>query len=231
MNDSDGAMSLPADNYDLRSEWGRASTDRRHSFFTGYFLTMPLGFRINSTINASSGSPFNITTGADDNGDLTINDRPAGINRNSDLPTHVYLQLPDRLICPLGTSPSGSIGEVCNPGCSPLTQLRDFLMRNYPDGVKAVGPGSFNVNMFVSKTFGIGKRNRKAGQVRQGHSGGGQTGGESTRFDLTFNIGITNLFNHVNFGQYGGALGSAYFGRSNSSGPARQLDFNLRFNF
>jgi hypothetical protein len=99
---------------------GAASTDRRHSFFTGFFLTMPFCFRINSTINVSSGSPFNITTGADDNGDLTINDQPAGINRNSGLPAHFYSQLPDRLICP-------PIGGACNPGGS-LTQLRDFLV-------------------------------------------------------------------------------------------------------
>jgi hypothetical protein len=56
-------MSVPADNYDPGSELGRASTDRRHSFFIGFFLTLHLGFRVNSTINASSRTPFNTTTG------------------------------------------------------------------------------------------------------------------------------------------------------------------------
>jgi len=228
-NNSDGVMSLPADNYELRSEWGRASADRRHSFQTGFFLTLPLGFRVNSTISASSGTPFNITTGQDDNGDLTINDRPAGINRNSDLPASFYSRLPDRLICLPGTTPSGAAGRVCNPGGGPLIQLQDFLAQNYPNGVKAVGPGSFNVNMFVSKTLGFGKRKDQTARVRQSGSGAG--GGESARFNVTFTAGITNLFNRVNYGQSGGALGSAYFGAPSGSGPARQMDFNLRFNF
>ena len=229
--DADGAGGLPANNYDLRSEWGRASTDRRHSFNMGFFVTLPLGFSANSIINASSGAPFNITTGADDNGDLTINDRPAGIRRNSDLPASLYGRLPDRLICPPGTTPSGASGGVCDPGGAPLIQLRDFLARNYPEGVKAIGSGSFNVNLYISKTFGLGKRNGKGGQAGQVSPGGGQSGGESARFHLTFAAGITNLFNRVNFGQYGGALGSAYFGRSSSSGPARQMDFNVKLSF
>jgi hypothetical protein len=234
-NDSDGATSLPADNYDLRSEWGRASSDRRHSFFTGFFFTLPFGFRVNSTINASSGTPFNITTGQDDNGDLTINDRPAGARRNAGLPARLYSRLPERLICPPGTTPSGGAGGVCNPGGGPLIQLRDFLAQNYPNGVKAIGPGSFNVNMFVSKTFGFGKRKAQTAQGGQGGSGAGAQrsagSGESPRLSVTFTAGINNLFNRVNYGQFGGVLGSAYFGVPSSSAPARQMDFNLRLNF
>lgn len=229
--DADGAGGLPANNYDMRSEWGRTSSDRRHSFFTGLFVTLPLGLSVNSMIQASSGTPFNITTGADDNGDFTINDRPAGINRNADLPASLYSRLPDRLICPPGATPSGASGGVCNPGGAPLIQLRDYLAQNHPEGVSAIGPGSFTVNLFVSKSFGVGKRNRKTVQAGQGASGGGRSGGESSRFQVSFTAGINNLFNHVNYGQYGGALGSAYFGRSNSSGPARELDFNVRLNF
>jgi carboxypeptidase family protein len=229
-NDADGAGGLPADNYGLRSEWGRASTDRRHSFFIGLYLTLPFGFSLNSMIGASSGTPFNITTGNDDNGDFTINDRPAGIGRNSDLPASLYARLPDRLICPPGATSLGAASGFCDPGGAPPVQLRDFLAQNYPEGVKAVGPGSFNVNLFVNKTFGFGRRNRKTEQAGQGGSGG-KNGGESPRFNLAFTAGITNLFNRVNLGQYGGVLGSVYFGRSNSSGPARRLDFNVRVNF
>jgi hypothetical protein len=113
--------------------------------------------------------------------------------------------------------------------------LRDFLAQNYPDGVKAVGPGSFNVNTFVSRTFGFGKRNGQTVQVGQGGSGAGGRrgagGGDAARLNLTFTAGCSNLFNRVNFGQYGGALGSAYFRLPSSAGPARQIDFNLRFSF
>ena len=61
--------------------------------------------------------------------------------------------------------------------------------------------------------------------------GGGGGGAESARYNVTFNVQITNLFNRVNFGPYGGVLGSPYFSKSNSSGGARQFEFAVRFGF
>lgn len=61
--------------------------------------------------------------------------------------------------------------------------------------------------------------------------GGPGGGGEGSRYNVTFTIGVTNLLNRVNFGQYSGTLGSAFFGLPSSSGPARQIDFNVRFGF
>ena len=41
------------------------------------------GFKVSTMANASSGQPYNVTTGFDDNGDTVSNDRPAGVGRNS----------------------------------------------------------------------------------------------------------------------------------------------------
>jgi hypothetical protein len=41
------------------------------------------GFSISAIVNATSALPYNITTGFDNNGDTVINDRPAGVGRNS----------------------------------------------------------------------------------------------------------------------------------------------------
>jgi hypothetical protein len=41
------------------------------------------GFGISAVVQATSSLPYNITTGFDDNDDTVINDRPAGIGRNS----------------------------------------------------------------------------------------------------------------------------------------------------
>jgi len=38
---------------------------------------------VGALIQAASGSPFDITTGRDDNGDAVFNDRPAGVGRNT----------------------------------------------------------------------------------------------------------------------------------------------------
>ncbi len=218
-SDSDGPMSLPTNNYDLRSEWGPALTDRRHAAFVGGSITLPKGFRLAPFITASSGSPFNITTGSDDNGDTEINDRPAGISRNSGLSLSQYSLLP--------------------------TSLQQYLTTYYPNGVNAVGPGSFNVNLNLSKTFSFGTREGGAAPAMSGGPGGmgggprggmgggmfGGGGSESGRFNLQLSPQVTNLLNHVNYGQYSGVLSSPYFGKSNSAGGARQLEVGLRFSF
>jgi len=80
--DSDGPFSTPSDNYNLKSDWGR-QTQPLHQFnatvnskfFYGVFLT--------GTMTTNSGSPYNITTGSDDNFDTNFNDRPPGVHRNS----------------------------------------------------------------------------------------------------------------------------------------------------
>ncbi|MCH8268754.1 MAG: carboxypeptidase regulatory-like domain-containing protein [Acidobacteria bacterium] len=82
-SDTDGAFSLPANNHDLRADWGRSSQDRRHSVFTGFTLQLPWNLSANTRLRANSGRPFNITTGFDDNNDTVTNDRPAGVKRNS----------------------------------------------------------------------------------------------------------------------------------------------------
>lgn len=62
-----------------------------------------------------------------------------------------------------------------------------------------------------------------------GPFGGG--GNESARFNVTFQVQVSNVFNRVNFNNYSGTLGSSFFGIPNGAGNARQLNFDVRFNF
>jgi Carboxypeptidase regulatory-like domain len=82
-SDTDGTLSSPADNYNLRAERGPAPNDMRH-YFSG-FLSRRLfgGISLGMNFSYSSALPYNITTGFDDNGDTVSNDRPAGVGRNS----------------------------------------------------------------------------------------------------------------------------------------------------
>jgi hypothetical protein len=82
-NDSDGFWSTPSDNYNLRSDWGRTGTPVHQingtvnaRLFMGVFLT--------GTVNFNSGNRYTVTTGVDDNKDSNINDRPEGVERNSE---------------------------------------------------------------------------------------------------------------------------------------------------
>jgi hypothetical protein len=83
VDDTSGMFSHPANNYDLRPEYGRADYDRRHRFnFIGIYH-MPWDLRAGTIVSWNSGMPYNITTGFDDNGNTVPNDRPLGIGRNT----------------------------------------------------------------------------------------------------------------------------------------------------
>jgi hypothetical protein len=82
-SDTDGAFDLPSNNYDLRADWGRSGSVQRHRFEIDFNSRLPLDVYLTTSISANSGSPYNITTGRDDNNDSHINDRPAGLARNS----------------------------------------------------------------------------------------------------------------------------------------------------
>jgi hypothetical protein len=81
--DADGPFSLPANSYDLGNEWGPVAGIPRHSLSA--MLSTPLIRNMRLSLNGGvrSGTPYNITTGRDDNGDTVFNDRPEGFGRNA----------------------------------------------------------------------------------------------------------------------------------------------------
>jgi hypothetical protein len=82
-NEADSAFSLPSNNFDLRADRGPSPGDVRHRFFAMVNYQLPLNLRVGTVFQANSATPYNITTGFDDNGDTVSNDRPVGVGRNS----------------------------------------------------------------------------------------------------------------------------------------------------
>lgn len=82
-DDTAGIYSLPANNYELRPEWGRSDYDRRQRLNLAATYALPWGFSFGGIVKAYSGPPFNITTGTDNNNDTVFNDRPPGVTRNT----------------------------------------------------------------------------------------------------------------------------------------------------
>ena len=74
---------FPANPYDLRGEWGRSDFDRRNRVNLVEFYRLPWGFKTGAIVSFSSGVPFSITTGKDENHDNVVNDRPPGVGRNT----------------------------------------------------------------------------------------------------------------------------------------------------
>jgi hypothetical protein len=244
--DSDGANSFPANQYDLTGEFGRSSFDVRHSFRFGGTINAPWGLRFSPFVIASSGRPFNITTGQDTNGDSLFTERPAFATD---------LSKPGVVVTPYG---------AFDPNPAPGQEL---IPRNFGQG-----PAFFVVNLGVSKTIGFGSRGERAAQSQggggrgggggggaRGGGGGGRGGGAvfgggggfgggagagESRYSLTFSLNAQNLFNNTNEGAPVGNLSSSLFGQSLSGGGGfgfgpggggsagnRRINAQVRFSF
>ena len=144
-SDADGTGSLPANPYDLSTEYGRASGDVRHRFvMTGNFRA-PWGISLNPFVIVQSGRPFNITLGRDINGDTLNTERPA--------------------LAPAGADCSDRVNIRCTPfGDFKLTFAPGDVMipRNFGEG-----PGSTIVNLRVSKTWSFGSEDGGANANQQ----------------------------------------------------------------
>ena len=102
-----GAFSLPASGDDVSREWG--PTLPRHRF-GGQFSTEPVrNLGVSVSVRAQSGSPYNITTGLDDNSDGVFTDRPAGVGRNAAL-TAWQWDIGARLSYAIGFGPQRQTG-------------------------------------------------------------------------------------------------------------------------
>ncbi len=234
---SDGGF--PQYSYDLSDEDGDAGLDRRHFFFLGGSIGLPFGgISLRPFIIAGSGSPFNITSGSDLNGDSITNDRPT------------FGQL----------ASACQLNGIDAPWCNFSGEDADAIIpRNF-----GRGPSLFTVNLSVDKTFGFGKTggdtatddsqgaNRSSGGIpgtgrrgggRRGGGGGGRGGGgggnERSPYNLTLGVRFYNLLNTNNpntpvgninsslFGQSTDTAGS--FGRGGNSGGNRRIEFRTRF--
>lgn len=82
-NNTGGINSRPANNYDLTGEWSRADFDERHRFNLLGTIKAGEWFNLGFNLSLSSGRPYSLTTGRDDNNDNLAIDRPAGVPRNS----------------------------------------------------------------------------------------------------------------------------------------------------
>jgi Carboxypeptidase regulatory-like domain len=82
-NNSSGITYFPAYSYDPSADWGRSDNDRLHKFDMLGSTQFSKFFTLGVALSLYSGKPVNITTGSDNNGDGILNDRLAGIGRNT----------------------------------------------------------------------------------------------------------------------------------------------------
>jgi len=83
VDEVDSPFDVPASELDLAAERGPAAFDSRHRLFAMVNSSLVWGLRIGSFFAYESATPFDITTGEDDNGDALFRDRPTGVTRNT----------------------------------------------------------------------------------------------------------------------------------------------------
>jgi hypothetical protein len=198
---------------------------------------------------ASSGTPFNVSSADDLNGDSIFNDRPVLVS----------------------TATCAGLGTVVGTTyCTPLGTFNNAL----PSAGQKVtpinygtGPAHFVLNLRLTKTIGFGpKVKSSAGNQGQGQGGppgggGGRSGGgagggprggplfgggpsmgggaSDRRYTMTFGVSARNALNNVNLANPSGILGSRFFDTPNSlqtggfsTGTAvRRIDLIATFNF
>jgi len=213
--DTSGATSDITTPGDIAADYGRTTFDVKNRIFLAGSVTLPKFIQVSPFFLAQSGTPYNITTGSDNNYDTFFNSRP-------DLVTGV---------APNGTTIKSiaGCGTFAQPGIvggAPVVPI------NY-----CTGPSLYTFNLRVVKTFGFGASTRPSaggpggggpgggpgggghgdhGGGRGGGPGGGFGGGPSTgkRYNLAFGVQAQNLFNNKDLSTPQGVLSSSNFGES-----------------
>ena len=67
---------VPQDSYNPDAEHALSNNDRRHQLVSSVVWALPWGMQVAGLVQARSGLPWNVTTGSDNNGDQSVNDRP-----------------------------------------------------------------------------------------------------------------------------------------------------------
>ena len=224
---------LPSNEFNIYQDWGRAAIPSNRFNLIGT-VGLPYGWTASPTFMANSSTPFNITTGVDNNNDGVTNDRPSlalGANCAAPAP-HIQC------------TPFGNFNLQPALGATPIPI-------NY-----ANGPSRWDADVRFSRTWGWGeKRNVAAatggggggapgggggrggggapgggggGGGRGGGGGGGGFGGgggrggglgavgggNSHRYNVGLTVAVTDIFNHVNLANPDGVLNSPFFGES-----------------
>lgn len=235
-SDTSGANTFPSVPGNISLDYGRATFDIRNRVFMGGTIGLPKGFRASPFLIASSGIPFNITTGADPYQDSQFNVRPV-------------------------FAPCARATYVTKFGCFndgiPGTPFYVPIPVNFADG-----PSRFSLNLRLSKTIGFGPTIENAANAGGGGMGGGTFGrgpggggggrggpgggpglggppSTNKRYALTFSVSARNIFNNVNVATPIGNLGSPLFGDSNAlagrpysdNTSNRRIDLQVLFTF
>ena len=210
-NHADSATQLPANSLDPNAEWGPSSQDIRHRVQATINVPLVFGIRTNINMNAQSARPYSITTGLDGNSDGVVNDRPAGVGRNTERSVGTFnMNLNIRRSFGLGGPRDGQATGGGGRG-----------------GVPTAGGASAGQALFAQGPGGGGRGGQGGGRG----GGGFNDGNFNTRYSMELVVSANNVLNRVNYTGFSGNLLSPFFGRPTGASSARQLQLSMQFRF
>lgn len=214
--DTSGIGYHPTVASNLGVDYGRANFDVHSRFLLLATIQAPWHLTFAPIFYASSGSPFNITTGHDLTGNNFYNARPT-YAANCSEPNTVKTQYGCLDALPIGT------------GADPVGANEPIIPYNL-----GTGPSNYGVNMRVSKVIGFGPKVKEGGGGGfHGHGHGGGLGGRGLsgnsgpmgrfnasvprKYTLTLAAFGTNLMNHENLAAPNGTIGLTPASGNNST--------------
>lgn len=211
--DSSGVTYVPSIAGSPGFDYGRAGFDIHNRFLILGNINAPWQISVAPFLSANSGTPYNITSGADWTGNNQFNARP----------TYAASCSQQNVV----VTPYGCLDS--NPFLSPTGTTEKIIPYNL-----GTGPANVSLNLRVSKVIGFGPRIANTGGGGQGGGprGGGGLGGRGLsgnsggpgrldattphKYNLTFVVFGQNILNHENLGAPNGNLNSPFFGKSQS---------------
>ena len=222
-----GTTGAPFDAYDFSQEYARGSFSTLNFLYSGGNYEAPGGINLYMFMIASSGQPFNITTGRDTNGDTFFSERPAfatDLNESGVVVT-----------------PLGAFDPTPSPG-------QQIIPRNF-----GRGPGFVSVNLSLSKTVKFGKAIEPKTPPPPGAQRTTTTANADQKppakpavqrpYAVSFSLDASNIFNRTNKSVPVGNMASPFFLKSPSAsnnfsfGPGggsagnRTISLRVRLNF
>jgi hypothetical protein len=131
-NNTSGITYFPGNSYDPNADWARSDNDRRHKFDLLASSQPTRFFTLGVALSLYADKPVNVTTGADNNNDGVINDRPAGYGRNS-------LHGPGLIDLDLNIAHDFKLGKAAKEQKILRVGLNSFNVLNHTNDVTYVG--------------------------------------------------------------------------------------------
>ena len=208
--------------YDVRADW--ATNDQRLRVQGSFSVRPPKAGSFSLNFNANTGRAYTITTGKDDNLDQSINDRPAGVKRNSLRGPGQYtvnltwsspaINFRKKKKPPVDAAPTGEAGAPV----AALSAQEQLIQSALNAGI----PLAMIEQLILAQPNLIGSTSASSTPIEPP---------SLLHPRVTFRVSVQNLLNNTRVNGYSGVITSPLFGKPTGYGSGRSITLSLNTQF